>query len=99
MVFRIITKCEEAARYTEHVSGFAWDSAQTSLSDLRVLTRTSTTLRLSVTVTDLFHIHNTPTPWQPQNYSGTRDPYQFTFTRQPTRPWQLAKVIHVGPPV
>jgi hypothetical protein len=99
MVLRIISKDQEAARYTEQVSGFVWDSAETTVSDLRVLTRTSTILRLSATVTDEYHIHNAPATSQPRNYSGATDPYEFTFTRQPARPWRLAQIRHLGPTV
>jgi hypothetical protein len=93
----IIERQSHAARYTERVSGFAWDAADAGVSGLAATQQAANRLQLTATITELFHIRGGPAMGLSSDESGASDPYEFTFVRAPGGTWLLANVVHEGP--
>lgn len=94
---QLISREEAAAWHTKRASGFAWDVARVQLSRPVVLAQSKDKLIVTIHVTDLFHIQGQPRSWQGQNYSGTGNPYQFTFRRDASAAWRLTGFHLQGP--
>lgn len=95
----VLSSDASAAQYTEAVSGFSWDAANTDVSGATVLSQSSTEMQVQATVTDTFHITGAADDQSPNDISIASDPYLFTFVQAVGGSWQLSAMTRQETPL
>ena len=77
--------------------GVAWDRATTSITASRVLASTAASVRILVSVEDIFHIAGTPDDGSSRHESITIDPYVIDLGRARDGSWQIRQAAAQQP--
>jgi hypothetical protein len=96
----LTTRDADVAAYTELKGGPVWNSATTTLSDVKVTGVTATTVTVSVDVTFLFHIQGTSNASfaaSPLSYTGVENPYTVTLS-DASGSWQIGSLTQTPVP-